>query len=75
MLRLLAEEMGVGVGKNENAVVAMDSSDLSARVARQARMTHRIEVAGADLLAKLEARRDRQVALGVDAGGKDDRAT
>lgn len=74
MLRLLAEEMGVGVGKNENAVVAMDSPDLSAHVTRQARMTYRIEVAGSDLLARLKARRDRQVALGVDAGGKDDRA-
>jgi hypothetical protein len=45
MLRLLAQEMGVAVGKNENAVVAIDRSDLPAGVTRQARMAHRIEVA------------------------------
>src|SRR5579859_4305923 len=74
MLRLFAEEMGVGVRKNENPVVAMNRTEFSARIARQPRMPDRIEVAGADLLAKLETRRGRQIALGVDAGGKNDGA-
>ena len=38
MLRLLAEEMGVGVWENKDAVVAVDRAELAARIARQARM-------------------------------------
>jgi hypothetical protein len=51
MLRLLAEEMRVGVRKNENAVVTIDRSYFAARVPRQPGMSHGIDVAGAHSLS------------------------
>src|SRR5689334_20435951 len=74
MLRFLAEKMGVGVGKNENAVVAMNGTDLSAGITRQASVAYWIDIASAHLLTHLDARRDRQVTLGVNANGERNRA-
>src|SRR6266571_1400621 len=61
MLRLLAEVVSVGVRKDKYAVVAVDDAELSARVAREARMTHGMNVARTHALARLEARRNRHV--------------
>src|SRR6266851_1697674 len=64
MLRLLAEVVSVGVRKDKYAVVAVDDAELSARVAREARMTHGMNVARTHALARLEARRNRHVTAG-----------
>src|SRR4029077_3120007 len=56
VLRLLAQALGIGVGEHEHAVVALDDAELSARVAREARMHRRVDVAGADALTNLERR-------------------
>src|SRR5690348_9953342 len=71
MLRLVAEKMRTRIGKNKDAVVEMYGSGFSARVARQARVAYRIDIPSAHLLAHFEAWRNRQIALGVNAGGED----
>src|SRR5439155_9980718 len=58
MLRLRPEALGVGVGEDEDAVIAVDHTALAARVARQARVARGMDVAGHDPVAWLEARRD-----------------
>src|SRR5690348_3591100 len=70
MLRLVAQKMRTRIGKNKDAMVAMDGSDFSARITRQARMADRIDIPSAHLLAHFEAWRNRQIALGVNAGGE-----
>src|SRR5260370_9783962 len=63
MLRLLALKMRVRVGKNEDAMIALDRADFAARVARQARVPGRIDIAAAHRLPHLEARYRWGVAL------------
>ena len=46
MLRLLTQKVGVGIGKNKDAVIAIDGAELAARISRQARVAGRVEVAG-----------------------------
>src|SRR4029077_3088838 len=70
VLRILAKKMSVGIRKNESAVVSMDRSEFSARVPRQPRMPHRIDVAGAHLLAHFEARGHLYVTVCVNAIGE-----
>src|SRR5712692_2193150 len=62
MLRLFAEEVGIAVGKDKDAVVAVDDAKFSARVTRESRMTEGINVARAHALAGLEARGNRNIA-------------
>src|SRR6266851_6910408 len=64
VLRLLAGERGIAVGKNEDAVVAVDDAMPAADIARDARMAGRMHVARDDLVAGLELRRQRDIALG-----------
>jgi hypothetical protein len=52
-----AETARVGVGEDEDAVVAIDDPCAPARVARQPRVPHRIQVAGDDAIAGPELRR------------------
>src|SRR4030095_15789811 len=54
MLRLLAEELRVGIREHEHATIRRDRSVLATRVARQARMTTRMHIAGADPLPGFE---------------------
>src|SRR5579863_10248220 len=61
MLRFLALKLCVRVRKDVHAVVTMDRARLSASVARQARVTGRMHVAGAHALAHLEVWRHRYV--------------
>src|ERR1043165_9839813 len=56
MLRLLALEVRVGIGENEDSVVAVDYSLAASRVARQAGVTGRVQFAGTNVVADLEAR-------------------
>src|SRR5260370_24525106 len=69
MLGLLALEMGVGVGKDKDAMIALDRADRAARVAPQARVPGRIDIAAADMLPHLEARYRWDVALHGIASG------
>src|SRR2546423_2473552 len=64
MLRVLAEEVGVGVGKDEHPMIALNCAEPSASVARQSRVAGRVDVARANALADAELRRDRRIALG-----------
>src|SRR6266849_2237595 len=57
VLGLLAEAGGVGVGIDEDAVVAIDDATLAARITGQPRVARRIDVAGYDAVAGLELRR------------------
>ena len=59
VLRLLAEEVSVGVGEYKHAVIALNHADLSARVTRQSCMTRRMQITGAHAHTCLELRRDR----------------
>ena len=59
MLRLLAQGMGVGVREDVDAMVPMDRAKLAARVARQARVPSRMDVAGPYALTHPEAGLDR----------------
>ena len=52
------------VGENIDAVIAIDGPQLAASVAREARVAHWIDVAGAHLLPGMKARRHRHVATG-----------
>ena len=54
MLRLLPKQCGVGVREDLDTVVPIDGSALSARIARQARVPQRMDIAGAHALAHLE---------------------
>ena len=54
MLRLLSEELGVGVREYKNAMVAFDGPKLSAHVTWQTRMSDGIDVASAHALAGLD---------------------
>src|ERR1035438_7751211 len=67
MLRILAQETRVRIWKNENAMVAINRSEFSACISRQTRMAHRINVAGANSLAHLEAWGHIYVAVGMNA--------
>src|SRR5260370_25724770 len=69
MLRLLALKMRVRVGKNEDAMIALDRADFAARVARQARVPGWIDIAAANMLPHLEARYRWDVALHGIASG------
>src|SRR5260370_22126252 len=69
MLRLFALKMRVRVGKNEDAMIALDRADFAARVARQARVPGRIDIAAANMLPHLEARYRWDVALHGIASG------
>src|SRR5260370_689037 len=69
MLRPLALEMRVRVGKNEDAMIALDRADFATRVARQARVPGRIDIAAANMLPHLEARYRWDVALHGIASG------
>ncbi len=55
MLRLLTQEMRVGVRENKNAVIAVNGADFSASVTGEAGVAHGMNVAGADLLARSKA--------------------
>src|SRR5260370_17721999 len=63
MLRLRGLKMRVRVRKNEDTMIALDRSDFAARVARQARVPGRIDIAAAHRLPHLEARYRWGVAL------------
>src|SRR5438034_11328762 len=63
MLRFFAEALSVAVGEHEHAVVTLDDSGLAARIARQARMGRRIDVAGPHTLSGLEFRSNRDIAV------------
>src|SRR5215831_495811 len=54
MLRLLTEEMSVGVRKNKNTMVAVNCPEFSACVSRQPCVSQRMHVPGAHSLAHLE---------------------
>src|SRR6516165_2334628 len=55
MLGPLADEVSVGVRKDKDAVIPLNRPGLASSVARQARMTHRMHIAGPHALACLEA--------------------
>src|SRR5438270_9354473 len=55
VLRLLAQEMCVGVREYKDAVAAKDGALLASRISGQARVAQRIHIPGADLLSQLEA--------------------
>ena len=59
MLRFLALKMGVGVGKDEHAVIAIDRAELAPRIAWQARVVRRIDVPGAHALTRLRTAAQR----------------
>src|SRR5438046_1840437 len=61
MLRLRPETLRIGVGEDEDAVVAVDHTALAARVARQPRVARGMDVAGHDPAARLEAWRSAAV--------------
>src|SRR5438067_12595673 len=61
MLRILALEERVGVGKDEYAVVPLDDARLPAGVAGQTRMSCGMDIARAYALVHLEARSDGYV--------------
>ena len=61
VLRVFTEEVRVGIGKDEHAMIALDGSKFSARVPGQSSMTGRIEVARADALANTEPGRCRRI--------------
>ncbi len=67
MLTVLALEVRVGVGEDVDAVVAGDDPDLAARVARQARVSGRVDIASADALAHREARPNGRIVARGDA--------
>src|SRR5260370_25879532 len=69
MMRPLALEKRVRVGKNEDAMIALDRADFATRVARQARVSGRIDIAAANMLPHLEARYRWDVALHGIASG------
>src|SRR5262249_18363328 len=56
MLRVLAGELSVGVGKHEHAVIANNDARFPPRVARQACVTRRMHVASPHALPHLELR-------------------
>src|ERR1700737_4072895 len=62
MLRILAEEMCVGVREDKNSIVTVDRAEFSARVTWQTRVAHKINVASANALAGLELRSHRHIA-------------
>ena len=62
MLRLLAEEMRIGIRENKDAVVAIDHAELAARVAREARMPDRMHVPCAHAIAGSKTRSYRNIA-------------
>src|SRR5882724_11254631 len=59
VLWLFTKKVCVRVREYEDAVIPIDRSELPARVARQARMSHRIHIARAHALANPETRRSR----------------
>src|SRR5260370_892157 len=61
MLRLVAFAMGARVGEGEDPTVALDRAVLAAYVARQARVTDRIDVADGDYSARPKAWRHMRV--------------
>src|ERR1700676_3818971 len=63
MLRLLAEEMCMGVRKNKDAVVAIDQAEFAACVAREARVPDRMHIPCAHAIAGSETRSYRDVAV------------
>src|SRR4029077_3010700 len=65
-LRLLAQEMGVGVRQHMGAMVELDNACMAADVARQARVAGRVDLPRANALADPEP--GRFVAL-PQAGG------
>src|SRR5262245_54313673 len=67
MLRLFAEKLRVGVGEDEHPVIALNRTELSARVARQPGMTGGVDVARANALAHSELRRRRYISTGRHA--------
>src|SRR5262249_26046898 len=62
MLGFLAEEKAVRIRKNKHAVIALDGTGFSARLARQAGGAGGIYITGAYALADLETRSCRNVA-------------
>ena len=64
-LRVLAAAVGIGVGKDVDAVEARDRAALAPRVARQPRVAPRMEVARHDGRADRKARRRPGLADGV----------
>ena len=73
-LRILAPAVGIGVGKDVDAVEARDRAALAPRIARQPRVAPRMEVARHDGSADRKARRRPGLADGVlhppDIGGR-----
>ena len=57
VLRFFAGEMRVGIGKDVDAVIAIDRADVIAGVAGQARVADRVDVQCTDTLAGRESRR------------------
>lgn len=56
VLRLLAEEMGVGIREDKDAVIPLNRPKLCAYVARQAGVTDRMAVAGPEWLLRARTR-------------------
>src|SRR5579883_2210594 len=67
VLRVLALELRVRIGKDVRTMVPLDDAQLAAHIARQAGMAGRVQLAGAHRLAWREARARRHLALGRTA--------
>src|SRR5688572_28222471 len=55
MLWLLTKPHAIHIGENEHTMVAIDNTVLAARIARQPRVTGRVDVAGQYPIGRLEA--------------------
>src|ERR1700738_4849655 len=59
--------MSIGIRENKDTMTTIDRAELASRVARQARMTSRMQVADANSLAHLKASVHREVSAGSPA--------
>src|SRR5262245_43583989 len=67
MLRLLAEEFGVGIREYEHATILRDRSEPATRVSRQTCVATRMNIAGADVLPRFERGANTDLASRRDA--------
>ena len=58
MLRRFAESLGIAVGKDKHAMIALDYSELASRIAWQTCVSRRIDVTSANTLSNLVIRND-----------------
>ena len=65
VLRALSQAVRVRIGKDEGRVHDGDDTATAARIAREARMSVRLEIPGPDGLPDGEGRRRRDVATGI----------